>query len=340
MHAPLRSVADAGPPAVEPLLDAKTTVTGEALAWPKGPPVLKSQIVTIGPGQSTGWHRHTAPTYGQLLSGVLEVEYEGLGRRTLRVGDTLLESMRVAHAGTNLGTEPVRILVVVMGVEGKAGVVRADPPRLPAVLGGRREAALREADLVDLAAADPRLRLEIRYAGSNNFTGAPVYRSARAFLQRPAAEALRRVHDRARAEGYGLVVFDAYRPWSVTRMFWDRYPMHRDYLADPLEGSRHNRGCAVDLSLFDLRSGSEVAMPSAYDDFSERAHPTYAGGTAAERKARDLLRSWMEAEGFTVHDHEWWHFDYRGWQDWRALDLPFEELSLKRTSAEEKYIGV
>lgn len=146
-------------------------------------------------------------------------------------------------------------------------------------------------------------------------------------MQRPAAEALRHVNERAQAKGYGLMVLDAYRPWSVTRMFWDSFPMHRAYLADPLEGSRHNRGCAVDVTLVDLATGREVKMPSAYDDFSERAHPQYAGGSAAERNARDQLRQLMEAEGFTVYENEWWHFDYQRWRDWPVLDVPLDSPS-------------
>ena len=129
----------------------------------------------------------------------------------------------------------------------------------------------------------------------------------------------------AAAEGRGLLVLDAYRPWSVTRMFWDAYPMHRAYLADPQEGSRHNRGCAVDLTVVDLATGKEVRMPSGYDDFSERAHPGWQGGSAAERAERDRLRGWMEAEGFTVHPNEWWHFDHAGWEQYPVMDVPLEE---------------
>lgn len=312
-----------GPPAAELFPDTSATVAGEAIHYPAGSPSqVVAQIVTILPGQTSGWHRHGVPTFGYILSGQLEVEYDGLGRHQLAAGDHLMEAMKVAHNATNLGTEPVRILVVFMGATGKPAVVKADPPSMPANLGGRRSS-----DLVELPLVDPRLRIDLRYAGSDNFTGHAVYASAHAFLQRPAADALRRVNDRAHAAGHGLMVLDAYRPWSVTRMFWDHFPMHRAYLADPLEGSRHNRGCAVDLTMFELASGAEVRMPSGYDDFSERAHPEYAGGSAAERASRDLLRRLMEAEGFTVYENEWWHFDYTGWRAWPVLDVSFESLS-------------
>src|SRR6185369_8680087 len=159
-----------------------------------------------------------------------------------RPGDRLMEAMKVAHDATNLGSVPVRILVVFMGAQGKPTVVKADPPAMPAAL-----ARGRSVDLVEVRSIDARLRVDLRYATANNFTGRVIYPVARAILERPAAEALRRANDRAHTAGYGLMILDAYRPWSVTRTFWDEFPMHRAYLADPLEGSRHNRGCAVDL---------------------------------------------------------------------------------------------
>lgn len=185
-----------------------------------------------------------------------------------------------------------------------------------------------EAELVEIVRLDPGLRLDIRYATTNNFLGRPVYTQARAFLQRPAAEALRRANRRLRRKGYGLIIFDGYRPWSVTKIFWDATPPDkRAFVADPRLGSRHNRGCAVDLTLFDLRTGRMVSMPSDYDDFSERAHPNYEGGTVEARRNRDLLRAAMEAEGFTVYENEWWHFDYKDWKRYAILNLSFSEAA-------------
>ena len=182
-------------------------------------------------------------------------------------------------------------------------------------------------DLVELTDLDSTIRLDIRYATANNFSGRAVYRQARAFLQRPAAEALVRVHARLREQGYGVLVYDGYRPWRVTKLFWDITPAEKkEFVADPAQGSRHNRGCAVDLSLYELATGRPVAMPSDYDDFSERAHPEYAGGSAEARARRDLLRAAMEAEGFAVYEVEWWHFDYRDWRQYPILDLPFGRL--------------
>ncbi|HWZ63203.1 MAG TPA: M15 family metallopeptidase [Steroidobacteraceae bacterium] len=185
----------------------------------------------------------------------------------------------------------------------------------------------RPADLIELTTLDPSIRLDIRYATSRNFLGTPLYSQARAFLQRPAAEALVRVQRSLAQQGYGLLVHDAYRPWYVTKIFWDAMPpeLHR-YVADPAEGSRHNRGCAVDLTLYELKTGREVEMPSVYDEPTERAYPAYAGGTAAQRAARDLLRRHMEAEGFTVYEFEWWHFDYRDWKAYAIQNVRFEDI--------------
>lgn len=189
------------------------------------------------------------------------------------------------------------------------------------------EGAFLAPELVDLATLDPTIRFDIRYATANNFMGTPFYESARAFLQRPAGEALVDVNRSLAAHGYGLLIHDAYRPWHVTRMFWDATPEDlKDFVADPERGSRHNRGAAVDLTLYDLASGRVVRMPSGYDEFSERAAPDYEGGTIGQREARDLLRRQMEAAGFEVYEFEWWHFDYREWRNYPIMNATFEEL--------------
>lgn len=191
----------------------------------------------------------------------------------------------------------------------------------------KEEGAFRTPDLVELKKLDATIKLDIRYATSNNFAGRPVYTESRAFLQRPAAEALLRVSRALRKRGFGLAIFDGYRPWSVTKLFWDLTPAdRRQFVADPSKGSRHNRGCAVDLTLYDLRTGKEVSMPGEYDEMTERSHIAYAGGTTEQRRLRDLLRASMEAEGFTVYDPEWWHYDYKDWKQYPILNLSFSGL--------------
>jgi len=180
---------------------------------------------------------------------------------------------------------------------------------------------------VDLPRAEPRFHFDIRYATTNNFLGTPVYSSARAFLQRPAASALVRAFRDLASQGYGLLIFDAYRPWYVTKIFWEAVPpAQRWFVADPAKGSRHNRGCAVDLTLFDLATGKQVDMPGGYDEISERAHTSYTGGTATERAHRELLSHAMERQGFTVNPDEWWHFDYKDWPRYAIQNVPFEQL--------------
>ncbi|HLF85326.1 MAG TPA: M15 family metallopeptidase, partial [Blastocatellia bacterium] len=169
---------------------------------------------------------------------------------------------------------------------------------------------------------------------SNNFLGRRVYKQARAFLQRPAAEALARANKAMRKMGYGLIIHDGYRPWSVTKIFWDATPADKkEFVADPAQGSRHNRGCAVDLSLFDLKTGKEVVMPSGYDEMTERSHINFAGGTAEATRLRDMLRAAMEAEGFAVYEPEWWHYDYKDWKEYPILNIAFSEIGNLNTKA-------
>ncbi|PQO43961.1 serine hydrolase [Blastopirellula marina] len=186
----------------------------------------------------------------------------------------------------------------------------------------------RPAELVDVTSLDPTIHLDIRYATDNNFMGAVFYKQAKAYMQRPAAEALVRANQQLKQRGLGLLIHDAYRPWHVTKMFWDATPGEmRDFVANPANGSRHNRGCAVDLTLYDLETGKPIEMVATYDEFSSRSFPAYPGGTSRQRWYRYLLRRTMEAEGFAVYEYEWWHFDYQDWKAYRIGNATFEELA-------------
>jgi D-alanyl-D-alanine dipeptidase len=201
----------------------------------------------------------------------------------------------------------------------RAEALKASPPL--------EQGTFRKPDLVELTTLDPTIKLDIRYATTNDFLGTPLYTQARAFLQRPAAEALLRAHRELEAKGYGLIIHDGYRPWYVTKIFWDATPNDKKiFVANPAEGSRHNRGCAVDLSLYDLKTGKEVKMPSGYDEMTDRAYANYAGGTPEERARRALLKQAMEKQGFTVNPTEWWHFDYKDWKQYPILNVKFEDL--------------
>ena len=180
-------------------------------------------------------------------------------------------------------------------------------------------------DLVDLAVHDPRLRFDIRYATANNFMRRVLYPVARALAQRPAADALRRVQDRAEAAGYGLLIHDAYRPWRITKMMWDETPpAQREFVANPATGSRHNRGCAIDLTLH--RGGVAVAMPSPYDDFTPAADRSNRNASAEALANSARLEEWMVAEGFIPLPNEWWHYDWRDWRLYPIMDTPLEAM--------------
>lgn len=181
-------------------------------------------------------------------------------------------------------------------------------------------------DLVDLARFDPRLRLDIRYATRDNFMGRVLYPVARAVAQRPVAEALSRVQTRAEAAGYGLLIFDAYRPWRITKAMWDQTPPEkREFVADPRTGSRHNRGCSIDLSLH--RGGVEVTMPSPYDDFTPAAYRSNTTAPAEALALSRMLEEWMVAEGFVPLPNEWWHYDWAEWRRCPVMDVPLEDVT-------------
>ena len=184
-----------------------------------------------------------------------------------------------------------------------------------------------KSELVELVKLDPSLTLDIRYATKNNFLGFPVYPQARAFLRRDAAEALKKANQELKSQGLGLLILDAYRPHSVTRLMWERTPeSQRAYVADPAQGSRHNRGAAVDLTLRSLKTGKPVAMPSRYDDFSEKAHHSYQGASVEAKANRAKLKAVMEKYGFLPLSNEWWHYDFQGWESYPILDESFEKL--------------
>lgn len=215
------------------------------------------------------------------------------------------------------------------------GQLKITPVRpVPALLAAARSApppteaaGLKSPDLVDLSTLDSTIRFDIRYATTNNFVGTVFYSQARAFLQRPAAAGLLEAHRWLRERGYGLLIHDAYRPWYVTKVFWDATPDSLRWLvANPANGSRHNRGAAVDLTLYDLKTGEPVEMVGTYDEATPRSLPDYPGGTALQRWHRELLRTAMEANGFTIYNEEWWHFDYDGWREYPILNRTFEEL--------------
>ncbi len=168
----------------------------------------------------------------------------------------------------------------------------------------------------------PHIRLELRYATENNFAHRRLYTVARCLLRDDAARALALVQHDLEQRGLGLKVFDCYRPLSVQKVLWSILPDEK-YVANPREGSRHNRGAAVDLTLVDKR-GRELPMPTPFDDFSERAHRDFAALPAEVLRNRALLEAAMARRGFIGLPTEWWHFDLRGWERYPVLDVPLK----------------
>lgn len=254
-----------------------------------------------------------APEATTGVSGEVRFLRDSTGRATaMQVSDMLMARRAVEPPP---GAAQLRITPLRPIADLRREALAATPPR--------DSDATRAADLVDVTSIDSTIRLDLRYATSNNFLGEPLYERPRAMLQRPAAVALARVNAVLRPYGYTLLVFDAYRPWYVTKIFWEATPAEQKWLvADAAQGSRHNRGAAVDLTLFDLATGQPVEMPSTYDEATVRARADYPGGTSLQRHHREVLRRVMVKEGFLVLPSEWWHFDYKDWKQYQILNLP------------------
>ena len=180
--------------------------------------------------------------------------------------------------------------------------------------------------LVDLKKLDDEFQLDIRYASTNNFMRSKFYKNERAFFNMSAADRLIEAKNELKELGYGIIIYDAYRPWFVTKMFWDGTPENlKHFVANPENGSSHNKGCAIDIGLYDIETGESIVMISGYDEFTERAYPNYMGGSKKQRDIRDMLIQVMERNDFTVYEYEWWHFNYNGC-DSGIMNYSFEEL--------------
>jgi len=185
-------------------------------------------------------------------------------------------------------------------------------------------------ELINLETFVPGLVLDIRYATTDNFTGEKIYNLARAYARKPVAESLKKIQADLKPQGLGIKIFDAYRPYKATVKF---YEVYRDttYVASPYRGSRHNRGCALDLTIINLKTGEELKMPTGFDSFQKAAWPTSPVKDPAILKNRTLLINAMQKHGFKVNSSEWWHFDFIGWQKFEVLDIDFEELEITKS---------
>jgi len=151
--------------------------------------------------------------------------------------------------------------------------------------------------------------------------------NADVYLHKEAATALASVLEDLQALKLGICIYDAYRPWHVTQVFWEATPPEqRHFVANPARGSNHNRGCAVDLTLYSLETGRLLEMPSGYDEFTERAYYNYPSCTEEQAANRKLLNEAMTKHGFTVYEFEWWHYDFKDSTKYPVLNIPFEKL--------------
>lgn len=169
------------------------------------------------------------------------------------------------------------------------------------------------------------IKFDIRYSTVNNFTGKAVYSQPAAYARFEVAQALKLVADSLKSLGMGLLVYDAYRPYSVTVLFW-KLTSDKRYVANPAQGSRHNRGCAVDVGLYDLKSGKALPMPTGYDDFSAKAHAHATCDLPSACQNRKILQRVMTWAGFRIFKTEWWHFDFKGWNKYPLMNVSFEDL--------------
>jgi D-alanyl-D-alanine dipeptidase len=183
-----------------------------------------------------------------------------------------------------------------------------------------------ETRLVEIKKYIPGIVLDIRYATTNNFTHKQMYKEAKAFARLPVVLALKDVEADLKTKGLGIKIFDAYRPYAITVKFYET-ALDTNFVADPRKGSKHNRGCAIDMTLIDLKTGKELDMPTGFDSFSKKASANYPNLPKQELDNRELLKSVMSAHGFTVVQTEWWHYDFNGWSRFPLLDIPFSEIN-------------
>ena len=218
------------------------------------------------------------------------------------------------------------ILIISYGIAGAQHYKYIDSSKVMGLKSYQRYIkANTESRLVEIKHYVPDIKLDIRYATTNNFTHHQMYKQARAFARLPVALALKQVEADLRPKGLGLKIYDAYRPYAITVKFYEVTP-DTNFVADPRKGSKHNRGCAIDLSILNLKTGKELDMPTGFDSFSKKAGANYADLPQQEIANRELLKNAMQAHGFKVIRTEWWHYDFDNWASYPLLDIPFNSI--------------
>jgi len=230
------------------------------------------------------------------------------------------------------------ILILLLFVTSKAQQINPNEYGLYIVNDPETYLTLAEKDsnklLVDIEKYIPDIMLDIRYATDNNFVGEAVYNIPKAYTRLPVAKALKKIQNELKKENLGLKIYDAYRPYSVTVKFYKKVN-DTNFIASPKKGSRHNRGCAIDLTIIDLKTGKEIVMPTGYDDFTERAAHNFNDLPKDVLINRDKLKKIMTANGFKAFASEWWHYDFNGWENYELMDISFEDLAYRQAGLEK-----
>lgn len=215
------------------------------------------------------------------------------------------------------------LIISISGAQNKYGIKAINYPEYQESL-----KANPEKELVDLEKIIPDMVMDIRYATTNNFMKEKIYTLSKAYARKPVAEALKKAQKEFKNMGLGIIMYDAYRPYKATVKFYELYH-DTTYVASPYRGSRHNRGCALDMSIVDLNTKKEVKMPTEFDSFKKEAWPSTPIADPEARKNRELIIKVMKNNGFKVNSSEWWHFDFIGWQKYEVMDIDFEELEVR-----------
>jgi len=181
--------------------------------------------------------------------------------------------------------------------------------------------------LIELKSIIPHIQYDLKYATKDNFTGVQLYPTItkHTYLRNDPAIALAKAAKELEEKGLGIWVWDAYRPYHVTVKFWNLIKDER-YVAHPAKGSGHNRGIAIDMTLYDLKTGAFLDMPTTFDDFSEKAHHGFEGISSTQKANRELLRVIMEKYGFIKFQTEWWHYYWPNGEQYDVLDFSFNQI--------------
>jgi D-alanyl-D-alanine dipeptidase len=182
-------------------------------------------------------------------------------------------------------------------------------------------------EMMELKQLVPNIKYDLAYAQKSNFTKHRLYpkRLKSTYLRKEPALALSKIAEELADKGLGILVWDAYRPYFVTERFWKLIHDER-YVANPIKGSGHNRGIAIDMTLYELSSGTLIDMPTGFDDFSENAHHGYQNISEINIKNREILKGVMEKNGFIKFETEWWHYSWPSPSKYDVLNIPFSQL--------------